>query len=242
MNGPRIGSLFSGYGGLCELGVAPTIGGTVAWFVEHEPATAKEPRPKNGAAKILAHHWPDVPNLGDITQVDWTNVEPVDWLIGGFPCQDMSLAGKRGGLRPDTRSGLWAHFAYAISILRPSRVFIENVEGLRSADADSDLEPCACSVRDRSGKPVVPAFGVVLGDLAALRFDAVWVSVRASDVGAPHERERVFILAQPAHPEGERRHGPGRAWGRGPGPADGGAAAADPDGDGRQSQRGGVRG
>jgi site-specific DNA-cytosine methylase len=77
--GPGIGSLFSGYGGL-ERGVQAVLGGTVAWHSEIDP----------GACKILAHRYPDVPNLGDITAVDWSAVEPVDVLTGGFPCQDVS--------------------------------------------------------------------------------------------------------------------------------------------------------
>lgn len=101
----RIGSLFSGYGGLCELATAPTLGGTVAWHCEVD----------RDATAILTHHWPDTPNLGDITAVDWSQVEPVDVLTGGFPCQDLSHAGKRLGLKPGTRSGLWSHMAYAIS-------------------------------------------------------------------------------------------------------------------------------
>lgn len=93
----KIGSLFSGYGGL-EMGVQSVIGGTTAWVSDIDP----------GACKILAHRYPGVPNLGDISAVDWTAIEPVDVLTGGFPCQDVSHAGKRAGLKPDTRSGLWS--------------------------------------------------------------------------------------------------------------------------------------
>jgi DNA (cytosine-5)-methyltransferase 1 len=78
----RIGGLFSGYGGF-EMAARTVFGGTVAWHSEIDPA----------ASKILAHHWPDVPNLGDITTVDWTSVESVDVLTGGSPCQDVSAAG-----------------------------------------------------------------------------------------------------------------------------------------------------
>src|SRR5690606_1625150 len=145
----RIGSLFSGYGGLCELSVAPYLGGRVVWHSEIDPA----------ASKVLAHHWPDTPNLGDITQIDWGAAEPVDVLTGGFPCQDVSAAGKRAGLRPDTRSGLWSQFAYAISELHPSLVVIENVRGLLSAEAHSDLEPCPLCLGDGSGGPVLRALG-----------------------------------------------------------------------------------
>jgi DNA (cytosine-5)-methyltransferase 1 len=205
----NIGSLFSGYGGL-ELGVQEVLGGTVAWHSEIDP----------GACKILAHRYPDVPNLGDITAVNWTAVEPVDVLTGGFPCQDLSLAGLRKGLRPDTRSGLWTQFAYAIDQLRPSLVVAENVRGLLSAEAHSDLEPCPWCVGDGGGVPL-RALGAVLGDLADLGYDARWFGLRASDVGAPHGRFRVFVAAWPAADAGRLRGqqrglaAPGEATGRG---------------------------
>lgn len=127
----RTGSLFTGYGGL-EMAVNAFLGAETAWLSDIDP----------GACKILAHHWPDVPNIGDITAVDWAAVEPVDILTGGFPCQDVSHAGKRAGLRPDTRSGLWTHMAYAVSQLRPRYIIAENVRGLLSARAASNVEPC----------------------------------------------------------------------------------------------------
>lgn len=88
----RIGSLFSGYGGL-DMAVMDTLGGSLAWYSEIEPA----------ACTILAAHYPGVPNLGDITTVDWATVPPVDVLTGGYPCQPFSHAGQRKGghgLRP----------------------------------------------------------------------------------------------------------------------------------------------
>lgn len=181
----RIGSLFSGYGGL-DMGVQMALGGTVAWNVEFDQAPSK----------ILAHH-DNVPNYGDITGVDWAAVEPVDVLTGGFPCQDLSHAGLRKGLRPGTRSGLWEHFAYAIDQLRPRLVVIENVRGLLSASAHCELErDCWCVGDER--EPALRAHGVVLGQLAELGYDARWGGVRAADAGAPHGRFRVFIVAQPA--------------------------------------------
>jgi len=184
----RVGGLFAGYGGL-EQGLARVLDVEPAWWSEVEPAPCA----------VLAHRWPDVPNLGDITKVDWTAVEPVDVITGGFPCQDVSHAGKRGGLKPTTRSGLWSHMAYAIDRLRPALVVAENVRGLLSAEADSDVEQCAwCVGGAADGEPPLRALGAVLADLAELGYDAAWCGLRAADVGAPHGRFRIFILAWPA--------------------------------------------
>lgn len=181
-----IGSLFSGIGGL-DLAVESFFNAETVWHCELDP----EP------SKVLAARWPGVPNLGDITKVDWAAVEPVDILCGGFPCQDLSLAGRRKGIRPGTRSGLWADFKTAIAALRPSVVVIENVRGMLSgcAESDSDVEPCPGCVGDGEHRPLVRALGRVLGDLASLGFDAEWGSIHASDVGAPHGRFRVFVVA-----------------------------------------------
>lgn len=202
----RIGSLFSGYGGL-EQGVQAVLGGTVAWHSEIDP----------GACKILAHRYLDVPNLGDITAVDWADVEPVDVLVGGFPCQDISAAGKRAGLRPGTRSGLWSQFAYAISQLRPPLVVIENVRNLLSVDAHCDVEPCPWCVGDDEAV-LLWALGAVLGDLADIGYDASWQGLRAADVGAPHGRFRVFVTAWPAGNSDSLARSTRFAqhWGRGP--------------------------
>lgn len=186
----KIGSLFSGYGGL-DMGVQSVLGGEVAWHVEYDKAPSK----------ILEHHWPDVPNYGDITQLDFSTVEPVDIITGGFPCQDLSLAGRRAGMRPGTRSGLWADYLRAITTLRPRLAVIENVRGLLSgcAESDSDLEPCpGCLGESDSHRPVLRALGRVLGDLANIGYDAEWVGLSASDAGATHGRFRVFVLAHPA--------------------------------------------
>ena len=185
MTAVRVGSLFTGYGGL-DMAVHEVLGGDTAWVSDID----------KGACKILAHRYPDVPNLGDITTVDWSQVEPVDVLTGGFPCQDVSHAGKRAGIRPGTRSGLWEHFAYAIDQLRPSLVVIENVRGLLSASAHSDLEPCPWCLGDEPDGHL-RALGAVLGGLADIGYDAEWVGLPASGVGAPHGRFRVFIVAHP---------------------------------------------
>ena len=193
MASPRIGSLCSGYGGL-DLGVQSVLGGTVAWHCQHDPDDKHQ-----YAAQILAHHWPEIPNHGDITTVDYSKVEPIDILTAGFPCQDVSFAGLRAGIAEGTRSGLWRHVARAIKELRPRLVVIENVRGLLSAKADRglgsgdpDLDPATGARR------VLRALGAVLGDLADLGFDAEWQMLRASDIGAPHQRERVFLIAWPA--------------------------------------------
>jgi site-specific DNA-cytosine methylase len=177
----RLVELFAGYGGL-GLGLSSVIGTELVGVSEIEPA----------ACRVLAVRWPRVPNLGDIT--DYAFPERVallkpDILTGGFPCQDMSLAGKRAGLREGTRSGLWTKFRDVIAACRPLLVVAENVKGIRSADADSDVEWCPWCVGDGSARPL-RALGAVLGDLASLGYDAAWTSVRASQVGAPHERER----------------------------------------------------
>ena len=119
-----VGSLFSGYGGL-DLAVEHTLNAETIWFSENNPHVAR----------IFAHHWPGIPNLGDITTIDWRNVDTVDVLCGGFPCQDVSTVGKRAGLAPGTRSGLWSHMAAAIEVLQPRLVVIENVRGLLSSPA-----------------------------------------------------------------------------------------------------------
>ncbi|WP_370220410.1 DNA cytosine methyltransferase [Kitasatospora sp. GAS1066B] len=207
----RIGSLCSGYGGL-DQGVQAAFGGSVAWHAESNPH----------AAAILRNRWPHVPNLGDITQVDWRAVEPVCVLAAGFPCQDVSVAGARRGLMEGTRSGLWHTIARAIQILNPCLVVIENVRGILSAPAaaaaDGDLEFCPWCLGDTGAEPAVRALGVVLSDLAGLGMDARWTMLRASDVGAPHRRERIFLTAWPrsAHAEGEGRQGAGLGS-RGPG-------------------------
>lgn len=193
MAGRRMGSLCSGYGGLDEA-VQQVEGGELVWVADNDP----------GAEKILAHHHPKVPNLGDITVVDWDQVPPVDILTMGFPCQDVSVAGLRAGMLVGNRSGLWFHCARAIAALNPSLVVIENVPGLLAARADGDVEPCAWCLGDGGGEPPLRALGAVLGDLAGLGFDAEWTSLPASAVGACHKRNRVFIRAWPADSESTR--------------------------------------
>ncbi|WP_198344272.1 DNA cytosine methyltransferase [Mycobacterium dioxanotrophicus] len=122
----RVGSLFSGAGGL-DMAVEQFFGGRTVWHCELDAA----------ASKVLAHRWPGVPNHGDITAVDWSTVEAIDILCGGFPCQDISSAGRQAGMGAGTRSGLWSEFARAIAALRPRLVVIENVRNLLSADGEA---------------------------------------------------------------------------------------------------------
>ncbi|WP_405960861.1 DNA cytosine methyltransferase [Streptomyces sp. NBC_00024] len=169
----RLGSLCTGYGGL-DIAAEQTFGGSLAWVADNDP----------GASRILAHRFPGVPNLGDLTAVDWRAVEPVDILTGGYPCQPFSSAGKRKGTE-DARH-IWPDIARALGVLRPRLAVFENVAGHLSL-----------------------GFDTVLGDLAALGFDAEWRCVRASDIGAAHQRNRLFFLAWPADTGGQ---GLARRW------------------------------
>ena len=128
-----------------------------------------------GAELILATRFPDIKNLGDITAVDWDAVEPVDVLCAGFPCQPVSNAGKRLG-DADER-WIWPAVADAVRHLRPRYVFLENVAALLTRGLDG-----------------------VIASLAKIGYVGSWCCVRASGAGAPHRRERIFILARPACP------------------------------------------
>jgi DNA (cytosine-5)-methyltransferase 1 len=182
----KIGSLFSGYGGL-DLAVTAVTGAEVVWHCEWDDAPSK----------ILERNFPGIPNYRDVTKVDFTQIEKIDILTGGFPCQDLSLAGKRAGLAEGTRSGLWSEFARAIEELQPKLVVIENVRGLLSAKADNGMEYDSQTLDDWGGRPVFTAIQAVLGSLADLGYDAKWCGLRAADAGAPHNRFRVFIIAFP---------------------------------------------
>ena len=189
----KIGSLFSGYGGL-DIAVESFFHAETVWHAEWEDAPSK----------VLAHHWPGVPNFRDVTQVDWAAVEPVDIITGGFPCQDVSMAGKRAGMVEGTRSNLWGAMRAAVETIRPRYVVAENVRGLLSATAqsDSDMEQRPGFMGDGAGYNL-RAIGRVLGDLADIGYDAQWYGLRAADIGAPHNRFRVFILATNAEHDGQ---------------------------------------
>jgi DNA (cytosine-5)-methyltransferase 1 len=125
------------------------------------------------ACAVLRKHWPDVPNYGDIRGITAATVERPDVLCGGFPCQDISNAGDRVGIDGE-RSGLWSEFARVIGELRPRYVIVENTASLNFRG----LLRC-------------------LGDFAALGYNAEWHCIPASAVGAPHERDRTWIVAYP---------------------------------------------
>nr|DAS16008.1 MAG TPA: Cytosine specific methyltransferase [Caudoviricetes sp.] len=192
-----IGSLFTGYGGL-DMGVAMALDpdARVAWTSDVEP----------GPCKLAAVRWPDTPNLGDITQINWDDVGPVDIICGGSPCQDLSLAGKRAGMATGTRSGLWESMAAAVETIRPRLVVWENVLGAISARAYSPVESEPGMLGNESTGPLVRAAGRVVGDLASLGYSCAWRVVRASDAGAPHQRARFFLIGYPdGEPWGVRR-------------------------------------
>ena len=154
----RVGSLFSGIGGI-DLGLE-RAGFETAWFVENDPH----------CQKVLRRHWPDTPVYGDIHELTGDELEPVDMIAGGYPCQPFSVAGKRQG--EDDERHLWPEMRRLIRLLRPRYVFAENVPG-----------------------HLVLGLNNVLCDLAEDGFDAEWGVVSAQEMGAPHLRKRLFIVA-----------------------------------------------
>jgi DNA (cytosine-5)-methyltransferase 1 len=177
------GSLFAGIGGI-DLGLE-RAGMVCRWQSEIDPY----------ACQVLAKHWPDIPNLGDIRDIDWTTVERADVVAGGYPCQPFSYAGGRAGA--DDPRHLWPLFADCLRVVRPRYALLENVSGHLSL-----------------------GFGRVLGDLAEIGYDAEWDCIPAAAVGAPHLRDRVFVIATRRTPmdtnsEGQPRqpeHGSTRSW------------------------------
>ena len=192
----NVGSLFSG-AGLMDLGLA-RAGFEHAWFCESDAY----------CRRVLALRWPGVPVYEDVRTLEAPG--RVDVLAGGFPCQDLSAAGRRAGIAGE-RSGLWAHFARLIRELRPRYVLVENVPGL-----------------------LVGGMGRVLGDLAESGYDAEWDCLPAATFGAPHLRARIFILAYPGSGRGQ---GDGVRAGRDSAGC-GGAAVAYPERVGRARREG----
>lgn len=154
----RAASLCAGIGG-ADLALE-ALGFDIAWHAEVDP----------DASAVLAHHWPGVPNVGDIKAADWSQVEPVDVIVAGYPCQGESTAGLQRGT--DDPRWLWPAVRDAVVALRPRVLLIENVRNhLRKS------------------------FPVVLADLAALGFDAEWGVLGSADVGGCHRRERLWVAA-----------------------------------------------
>ena len=172
----KVLDLFSGIGGF-SLGLERAGFKTVA-FCEIEPY----------CQKVLRKHWPDVPIYEDVRNVTAERLRAdgifPDIVTGGFPCQDISIAGKQAGIDGE-RSGLWTELARVISEVQPRYAILENVTALISGD------------RGRW-------FGRVLGDLAEIGYDAEWHCIPASELGAHHHRDRVWIIAYPSGQRGER--------------------------------------
>lgn len=175
----KVLDLFSGIGGF-SLGLERTGGFETVAFCEIEPF----PR------RVLAKHWPEVPCYEDVRTLTAARLSSdgvrVDVITGGFPCQDLSVAGKQAGITSDTRSGLWSEIDRLIGELRPSYVIVENVAALLAGPT----------------KQPGGWFGRVLGDLARRGYDAEWRNIPAWAVGLPHGRERVWVVA---YPKQERR-------------------------------------
>jgi DNA (cytosine-5)-methyltransferase 1 len=171
----RVLDLFSGIGGF-SLGLERTGGFETVAFCEIEAF----PR------KVLAKHWPEVPCYDDVRTLTAERLDAdgiaVDVITGGFPCQDISVAGNQAGLGEGTRSGLWSEIIRLTCELRPQFVIVENVANLLSGPSEK-----------RGGW-----FGRVLGDLAECGYDAEWQNIRAAAVGLPHERQRAWLVAYPA--------------------------------------------
>ena len=178
----RVLDLFSGIGGF-SLGLERTGGFETVAFCEIDPF----------CRKVLAKHWPNVRQYDDVRELTAERLAAdgiaVDAICGGFPCQDISAAGKGAGIEGE-RSGLWSEYHRLIRELRPNVVLVENVAAL-----------------------LYRGMGVVLGDLAEIGYDAEWECVPASAVGAPHIRDRVWILAYPGRqPRSIRGFFEGESW------------------------------
>jgi DNA (cytosine-5)-methyltransferase 1 len=169
----RVLDLFSGIGAF-SLGLERAGMQTVA-FCEIDPF----------CRRVLAKHWPEVPCYDDVRSLTADRLRgdgiDVDLICGGFPCQDISIAGRAAGIDGE-RSGLWREYARLIGEIRPRHVIVENVAALLGR-----------------------GLGDVLGDMAALGFDAEWHCIPASAVGAPHQRDRIWIVADANRHDGEGR-------------------------------------
>lgn len=184
-----VGGLFAGIAGL-ERALA-IAGGEPAWFCEAD----------DYCCRVLARHYPGVPIIRDAAlipeEIDAGRIARPAVLAGGFPCQPVSQAGARRA-QSDER-WLWPLFAAAIAAIKPRLVIVENVPGLLYPRPVRDADTGRVVLGADGSAVVQPApIGEVLGDLAALGFDAEWGVRSARDAGAPHIRERVWLLAWPA--------------------------------------------
>ena len=177
-----IWSTFSGIGGL-DLGLE------MAGFPA--PSLVCEWEPWNRA--LLAQHYPDAIQHTDIKTLEAHHGPPPFLITGGFPCQDISCAGARAGLAGE-KSGLWWELARVIAATRPQFVVLENVAAIVS-DSQPVVPPRAKWLGDTPAEPFLGAFGAVLWTLAALGYDATWDCVPAGALGAPHRRDRWFLVA-----------------------------------------------
>ncbi len=177
----RVLDLFSGIGGF-SLGLERAKGDGEYVGFETVAFCEIEEFPR----KVLAKHWPDVPCYRDVRELTGERlaadgIGTVDCITGGFPCQDVSCAGKQAGVVEGTRSGLWSEIIRLACDLRPGFIIVENVANLLSGPSE------------RPGG----WFGRVLGDLATIGYNAEWENIPAAFVGAPQRRERVWIVAYP---------------------------------------------
>jgi len=177
----RVLDLFSGIGGF-SLGLERTGGFQTVAFCEIN----------SFCRGVLAKQWAGVPIYDDVQNLDAATLRrdgiAVDVITGGFPCQDLSWAGKRAGIEGE-KSGLWSELARLIGDVRPRYAIVENVTNLLGGPSEK-----------RGGW-----FGRVLGDLAAIGYDACWDCIPAASVGAPHVRDRVWIIAKPQHSDAMRQ-------------------------------------
>jgi DNA (cytosine-5)-methyltransferase 1 len=139
----RIGSLCTGYGGL-DIAVMTAFGGQLIWSADND----------RHVTTLLDARYPGVPNLGDLTRLDWRTVESVDIVATGFPCQDISYNGRGAGIEKGARSGIWKNIVEGLRLLRPKLVVVENVAAIRKRGLDRVLGDLA---------ELVPAFLSCLG-------------------------------------------------------------------------------
>lgn len=166
----KVLDLFAGIGGF-TIGLENTGGFETVAFCEIDPY----------AQAVLNQHWPDIPIYPDVKKLKGEDIGKIDIITGGFPCQDLSIAGKQAGIKAG-RSGLWSEIVRLACEIRPRYIFVENVANLLSGPSEQ-----------RGAW-----FGEVLRDLASIGYDAEWHCSPAYYLGSPQERDRVWLVAYPA--------------------------------------------